>query len=81
MASWKRTAAFELVKLSNAVEARAVLKTVLAMFLMQDQEPRKFRSDNAFLTQMVRRVRGLTKVNAGHGRIAPQAKPRWLTES
>ncbi len=65
MPSFKRIAAFEIVKLSNAVEPGALIKTVLAMFLMQDQEPRKFRSDKAFLTQMVRRVRGLTKLNAG----------------
>jgi hypothetical protein len=65
MPSWKRTAAVELVKLSNTVEAEAVIRTVLALYLMQDQDPRKFKSDRAFRTQMVRRVRGLTSLNAG----------------
>lgn len=65
MANYNRVTAFELVKLSNAVEPDEVIETVLAMYLLQDQEPRKIRTDKAFLTQMVRRVRGLTSLNAG----------------
>lgn len=65
MPSFKRIAALELVKLSNAVEPEEVIETVLAMYLLQDQEPRKIKGDKAFLTQMVRRVRGLTMLNAG----------------
>jgi hypothetical protein len=53
------------VKLSNAVEPEEVIQTALAMYLLQDQEPRRIKSDAAFLTQMVRRVRGLTSLNAG----------------
>jgi hypothetical protein len=65
MPSFKRIAAVELVKLSNAVEPQEVIETVLSMYLLQDQEPRKIKGDTAFLTQMVRRVRGLTSLNAG----------------
>jgi hypothetical protein len=32
---------------------------------MQELQPRRFRSDRAFRTQLVRRVRGLTDLNAG----------------
>jgi hypothetical protein len=42
-----------------------VVETALAMFMLQELEPRRFRSDEAFRTQLVRRVRGLTEVNAG----------------
>lgn len=65
MPSFKRTTALELVKLSNAVKPEEVIETVLAMYILHDQEPRKIKSDRALLTQMVRRVRGLTPLNAG----------------
>jgi hypothetical protein len=40
-------------------------EVVLAMFLMLDQDRRRFRSDRAFLFQLARRVRSLSDVNAG----------------
>jgi hypothetical protein len=64
MPSFKRIAAVELVKLGNTVDAKAVIETVLSMYLLQDAEPKAIKSDIAFLTQMVRRVRGLTRLNA-----------------
>ncbi|ANY78906.1 hypothetical protein BB934_12360 [Microvirga ossetica] len=76
MPSWKRTVAVELVKLSNTVEAEAVINTVLAIYLLQDHEPRKIKSDRAFRTQMVRRVRGLTKQNAGTWRDSSSGKTK-----
>lgn len=60
-----RIACQEVVKLARTVESREVVDTVLAMFLMQDQQPHRFRSDRAFIAQLVRRVRGLTDVNCG----------------
>lgn len=62
---WERRAAVEVVKLSQHVGAREIVETVLAMYLMQNMEPRSFSSERAFKTQMVRRIRGLTEVNAG----------------
>jgi hypothetical protein len=35
------------------------------MYVMLEMDPRRFASDQAFRTQLVRRVRGLTEVNAG----------------
>jgi hypothetical protein len=61
----ERIAAQEVVKLADAVEPRQVVETALAMFLMQELDPRRFRSDQAFRTQLVRRIRGLTDLNAG----------------
>lgn len=58
-------AALELLKLEGAVPAQDVIVTVLAMFVMLELEPRRFRSDPAFRAQLVRRVRGLTDMNAG----------------
>jgi hypothetical protein len=65
MPSFKRTTAYELVRLGNAVEAEDVIETVLSMYLLHDAEPKVIKSHIAFLTQMVRRVRGLTTLNAG----------------
>lgn len=60
----KRLAAQEVLKLHHTVDARHIIGTVLAMYLMQDQEPRRFADERAFRTQLVRRVRGLTTLNA-----------------
>jgi hypothetical protein len=58
-------AACDIVKLGEHVAPEAVVETVLAMYLMLDAEPRRFRSDEAFRAQLVRRVRGLSEVSAG----------------
>jgi hypothetical protein len=58
-------AAHELLRLAKGASAVDVTDTALAMYLMQDAEPRRFKSDQAFWTQLVRRVRGLAEVNAG----------------
>jgi hypothetical protein len=58
-------AAHEIKKLKDTVEPRKVIQTALAMYVMLDQEPRRFRSDAAFSTQLIRRVRGLSDVNVG----------------
>jgi len=65
MVRYKRLAAYELRRLADHVTPERVIETVLAIYLMQDQDPRRFRSDTVFWTQLVRRVRGLTKANAG----------------
>ncbi|ACA20669.1 hypothetical protein M446_6406 [Methylobacterium sp. 4-46] len=61
----ERIAADEVVKLFAHVESREVIETVFAMFLLEDHQPRRFRSDGAFRFQLVRRLRGLTETNAG----------------
>lgn len=60
-----RLAAHQLVTVADNVEPWVVVRTVLAMYLMQDDHPRRFVSDAAFDHQMVRRVRGLAPANAG----------------
>jgi hypothetical protein len=64
MVRYRREASIEMLRIGNNVEPRDVIETVLAMYVMQDQEPRRFKSDQAFRTQLVRRVRGLTRLNA-----------------
>jgi hypothetical protein len=51
--------------LSQHVEANDVIDVLMAMYLLQDARPKSFKSDVAFVHQIVRRVRGLTEVNAG----------------
>lgn len=65
MNKYKRIAAREVVKVGHNTEHKTVVDTVLAMYLMQELEPRRFRTDLAFWTQLVRRVRGLTRLNSG----------------
>jgi hypothetical protein len=56
----------EVVTLGDAVSAREVVVCTLAMFVMWEMEPHKFRSDDGFRMQLARRVRRLTEANAAH---------------
>lgn len=60
----ERSAAAEVVRLGAAIEAAEIMETVFALYLLQEAEPCRFRSDDAFLTQLVRRLRGLVEANA-----------------
>jgi hypothetical protein len=62
---WEHRAAKEILTLVSAVPPRAVMTTVIAMFMLQADQPRRFVSDAAFRVQLTRRVRGLAEVNAG----------------
>lgn len=61
----ERLAAHHLVTVGRAVEPWVVVKTALALFIMQEQRPTRFATDAAFDFQLVRRVRGLTETSAG----------------
>ena len=58
-------AAHHILNVGHSVEAWAVIKTALAMFIMQDQRPTRFKTDAAFDFQLVRRVRGLAESSVG----------------
>lgn len=58
-------AAHHIVKVGQSVDAWAVIKTALAMFILQNQHPGRFRTDSAFDFQLVRRVRGLAESSVG----------------
>jgi len=62
---YERKAAHEVIKITDATTPRDVVETVLAMFMMQELEPRRFRTDAAFRFQLVRRVRALADMSAG----------------
>jgi hypothetical protein len=68
----------EVVTLGDAVSAREVVVCTLAMFVMWEMEPHKFRSDDGFRMQLARRVRRLTEANAAHyfDHIAVYRDPR-----
>ena len=61
----ERDACQELVKLAREVPVETLTETVLALFLMQEEQPRRFKSDAAFDAQLARRARALTDTNAG----------------
>ena len=63
--SFERRAAEELCKLARVIDQQEIMFTVFAMFLMAEERPGSFVSDDGFSFQLVRRVRGLTDVNAG----------------
>ena len=58
------TASHQLLNLSS-LPAGLIVRTCLAMYLMANTEPRRFRSDRAFDFQLVRRVRALAAINSG----------------
>jgi hypothetical protein len=60
----ERIAAREVVTLADEASPREVVVCTLAMFVMLEMEPRRFRSDDAFRVQLARRVRRLTEANA-----------------
>lgn len=61
----RRQAAQEIVNLADHVAGVEILRTVCAMYLLQERWPQRFQSDEAFLHQLVRRCCGLTEANAG----------------
>jgi hypothetical protein len=58
-------AAHHLKTIADNSESWDVVRTALAMYLLQDAQPRRFRSDSAFDYQLTRRVIRLAPVNAG----------------
>lgn len=62
---YQRKAHEEIARLGKDVSPDAVIEMTLAMYLLQEDQPRVFRSDRAFDFQLVRRVRGLAETNAG----------------
>src|SRR5215218_5805899 len=46
--AYERRAAQEIIQLKGVVDPREVVETVLAIFMMQELDPRRFRSDAGF---------------------------------
>jgi hypothetical protein len=63
--TWEYQAQTDIVRLAAHVSPREIVETVLAIYVMAYQEPRRFTGDKAFMFQLVRRVRALTEANAG----------------
>jgi hypothetical protein len=61
----ERRAANEVLKVAEAARPRQVIEVVLAMYVTEGQDPRRFRSDTAYRFPLVRRTRALADVNAG----------------
>jgi hypothetical protein len=77
----ERRAAHEVTKLAEDVPPRQVVETVLAVIMMLELEPRRFRTDRAFKTQLVRLVRAQTDVKFGEKWDSATSKvKRWYKE-
>lgn len=61
----ERAAALQVLRLAENVPTEKAVQTALAMYLLLEDRQTRFRSDRAFRFELVRRVRGLTAVNAG----------------
>jgi hypothetical protein len=62
---WKQKATEEMVRVLRDVDPISGGVTVAAVFLMRDQQPRRFVSDPAFRTQLVRLWRSQTRLAFG----------------
>jgi len=59
---YHREAWSDLARLGKEVQPREVIETILAVYLMEGWNPRRFVDDRAFGFQLVRRVRSLSTV-------------------
>ena len=84
----ERQAAMEILRLNSAVRGRDIAITTVAMYLLQYERPHLFRSERAFRSQLVRRVRTLnpsnfqTTVGAADGRerrVLNELPPKAVT--
>jgi hypothetical protein len=77
-----------LKKIGESASETEVIETVLAMYLCEDANPYRFKSHEAFGSQLVRRVRALAPTNVGSyydhetrtsKRVYRDAKPKTVT--
>ena len=75
-------------KIGESASESEVIETALAMYLCEDANPFRFRSHEAFGSQLVRRVRALAPTNVGSyydhttgssKRVYRDAKPKSIT--
>ncbi|MDA9441639.1 hypothetical protein XH98_21640 [Bradyrhizobium sp. CCBAU 51745] len=66
----------ELLRLADTVSGRDVAVTVIAMYLLQDYDPRLFKDEAGFRTQLVRRVRTLSSTSFSHWSGASDGRER-----
>ncbi len=97
MSRWTLEAAGEIVKVAEAAAPEAAWRVAVAMFLLREDDPRLFPTEQAFKVQLGRRVRHLaggnrqSYWNPAEGRfkrVFRDASPRaallvgeWLTEA
>lgn len=69
-------AAREILKLAPQVSGQDVWQTVAALFLMREFEPRRFKSDDGFVFEVVRIVRNLGHVACGTTYVPTKGRTR-----
>lgn len=65
MNKWEVEAAGEIVKVADQATAEAAWHVAVAMVMLREAEPRRFRSERAFRVQLGRRIRQLALSNRG----------------
>jgi hypothetical protein len=65
-----------LVRLADTVSGREVAITTIAMYLLQAHDPRLFKNELGFRTQLVRRVRTLSTASFSHWNGASDGRER-----
>lgn len=79
---------FNLKKIGEAASEMEVIETILAMYICEDDNPHRFKSHEAFGSQLVRRVRALAPTNVGSyydhqtggsKQVYRDAKPKTVT--
>lgn len=62
--SWdEKDAANDILTINDRVNITNVFEIALAIYIMRDQQPERFKGDAAFRVQLARRIRGLTSLN------------------
>lgn len=73
---YEREAWTNIAKLAASAEPLSIIEIVLAMYLMQEEYPHRFRSDQAFGGQLVRRVRSLAPISMASYYDHKSGKPK-----
>ena len=60
---WERRAQEEIIRVADNVEPRRVVEMVLSLYHLARHDRLRFRSDRAFLFELVRRLRCCTDMN------------------
>lgn len=72
-----RREAYRLIAtVAQRVEADRVIATALGMFMLAEERPQRFLSDDAFWFQVARRIRGLTTIYSRSYIDAKSGKPK-----
>lgn len=74
--AWMRDALRDIVHVGGDVDPETVVLTVMAVVLLREDNPRRFKDDNALLFQISRRFRTLSEFNVSVWENSSKGEPR-----